>query len=228
MNQEKKIKILWDVDDVVIKTSEYIIEKLNERYNITPPASIYELKDWGYKSIIKRIPDRTERKRLMEDKSEIWELFESDAFWENVKVREGFLNLWNDDIIKDNYEFVFASKGSEKNLESKEKYLKEKLGVKNEEEIKFIGMSLCTEKGKPENHDKSFLDIREGIQIDDRYSCLNTNASLKILLKNYIDTSYNKRIDEREDLYEVNSLEEIKELLIFNVLNNNILLKGWD
>lgn len=222
-NTENKIKIIWDVDDVIIKTSEYIINKLSERYNIVPTASIYDLKDWGYKSIIKKIPNKADRERLLKDKKEIWEMFNSDEFWERVQLREGFLEIWNDAIIKDNYEFIFASKGEEENLQKKEKFLKEKLGV---EELTFIGMDLCTEKGQRENHDKSFLDVSNGIQIDDRYSCLNTNASLKILLKNYIDTTYNTHIEERDDLYEINTLNEFKELLIFNVVHGNILLRG--
>lgn len=220
---DQKIKIVWDVDDVIIKTSEYIINELNKKYNIIPSASIYDLKDWGYRSIITKISKKEDKERLLKDKSEIWQMFASDEFWENVQIREGFLDIWNDIVIRDNYEFVFASKGTDENLTKKEKFLKEKLGT---EKITFIGMNLCAERGQSENHDKSFLDIEGGIQIDDRYSCLNTNAALKILLKNYIDTSYNTHIEERDDLYEINSLEEFKELLIFNVINGNILLRG--
>ena len=60
-----------------------------------------------------------------------------------------------------------------------------------------------------------------GIQIDDNYNYLkDTDAKVKILLKNDKDTNYNSYYlikDNLENLYILNNLEEILNLLIFNV-----------
>lgn len=51
------------------------------------------------------------------------------------------------------------------------------------------------------------------IQIDDRSSCLSSKATLKILIKNNKDTSYNQ--DPPEGTYIVNVLQEAEEILSF-------------
>ena len=46
-----KQKIYIDIDDVLINTSEVVIELLNLTYDLNPPKTIYDLKDWEYRSI---------------------------------------------------------------------------------------------------------------------------------------------------------------------------------
>lgn len=83
-------------------------------------------------------------------------------------------------------------------------------------DIEFIGIPLDLDNP---SYKKDSLDISNGIQIDDKYSCLNTNASLKILLKNFKETDYNQILDVREDLYEINDLFQLKEILLFAIKN---------
>ena len=54
------------------------------------------------------------------------------------------------------------------------------------------------------------------IQVDDNYSNLHSKSGdLKILLKNNRETDYNQAEGGREDLYIVNTLKEIAEIIWF-------------
>lgn len=66
------------------------------------------------------------------------------------------------------------------------------------------------------------------IQVDDRMDCLKGNASIKILIKNNKDFSWNK-IDTNEDnLYVVNNLSEIKAILEFFKNCPNMIKKCYE
>ena len=64
--------------------------------------------------------------------------------------------------------------------------------------------------------------MTDGIQIDDNYSNLrNTKAKIKILVKNYVESTVNNSygmIDTPDNLYNVNSLNEVLDILKFNLL----------
>ena len=72
--------------------------------------------------------------------------------------------------------------------------------------------------------EKASYDMKGGIQVDDVfYNLENTNARLKILLKNDRDTDYNDILTcegNTEDLYVINTLKELKDILIFNIAYN--------
>ena len=73
--------------------------------------------------------------------------------------------------------------------------------------VDFIGLI--------EGQKKSDIDMTNGIQVDDRYDNLNTNATYKILLKNCIETDYNQLLDIREDVYITNTFDEVVESIKF-------------
>jgi len=83
----------------------------------------------------------------------------------------------------------------------KQKILEKKLGY----DIELIHIGPGQEK--------NIVDMNNGIQIDDFYCNLNTNAKTKVLVKNFIDTDYNFVPDIREDLYIVNDWKDIGECL---------------
>ena len=76
-------KIYVDVDDVIFNTSELVIDLLNKYYNIVPPKTIYDLKDWGFKSIYRQV-----------DTKILEEFWESDEFFDNVKINEDFCKFY--------------------------------------------------------------------------------------------------------------------------------------
>ena len=79
--------------------------------------------------------------------------------------------------------------------------------------FKFIGLGL--------EESKANINMSGAIQIDDNFSYLsNTNAKLKILVKNYHDRTYNNsfgNVDTLDNLYNVNDLNDIWQILDFNI-----------
>lgn len=216
----KKQTVFLDIDDVILNSSEVVIEILNKRYNITPPKDCSNIKDWGFKSIVRSLNIK-----------EVEEIFESDEFWDNVKVSEDFLNIWETHQLRTGYDWATVSVGTIDNLKKKEKFLSTYMDFRMEDEKVdiedqynrpiFYGIELndwCS--GEVE---KNIIDMSNGIQIDDKYINLNTNAKLKVLLKNYNETTFNQVPEQREDLYIINNLKEFKEILLFNLDNGRML-----
>ena len=71
MNLEKQ-KIVLDFDDTLVKSSEQIIQMLNQRHNLN--KTIKDLTDWGYSSIYPQITNQ-----------EVTELYSSKDFFEKFE-----------------------------------------------------------------------------------------------------------------------------------------------
>ena len=68
--------------------------------------------------------------------------------------------------------------------------------------------------------------MRNGNQIDDRMDCLrHTNAAVKILLRNNANYSWNIPDVNMENLYVVNSWEEIQEIINFALENTDMFFE---
>ena len=184
-----KEKIYVDADDVILNTSEVIIEFLNNIYNINPSKSINDLKDWKYKSIYRDT-----------DMSLVEKYWETDEFFNKVKINKDFLSFYND--TKDIYEWIIFTQGSKTNLQKKKEYFQQYLP-----NVEMIGID-CSES-------KNQFDLRDGIQIDDNYKNLLSNAYFKILIKNFHETDYNQVLGNHTNLYIVNEWNEIKDILNF-------------
>lgn len=147
---------------------------------------------------------------------ELNSLFVDPEFFSKVRAKDLALDILTDEEIKSNYEINFITIGEGKNLEFKEKYLRDLLGY----DFKFIGIL----PGSVLFGEKASYDMKGGIQVDDVfYNLENTNARLKILLKNDRDTDYNDILTcegNTEDLYVINTLKELKDILIFNIAYN--------
>ena len=199
-----KQKIYWDIDDVVLKTNNQMVKLINEKYlkpNGLKEKSLENIKDWGFNSIYREL-----------NLSQRIELFESEEFWLNVEINEDFLKIAQSGILK-KYNNVFLTQGTEKNLKMKKEFLYNNNQLKKYiEKFDYIGLDI--------NEKKSKINMEKSIQIDDNYENLkNTNASLKILVKNNIETNYNNSfgfIDTPDNLYNVNNLIEALDILKFN------------
>ena len=67
------------------------------------------------------------------------------------------------------------------------------------------------------------MDLSDGIQIDDNYSNLLSNALFKILVKNFHEADYNQVLENHTDLYIVNDWKDIINILNFYKDNMQLL-----
>lgn len=177
-------KIYIDMDDVIINTSETLIKHYCRQTGIN--KNFKDLKDFNFKSIDRKI-----------DKKKLFEYSETDDFWNEVEINPSFLNFYNKHCY--DYEWFIVTKGSDITLRKKLDFLHNKLD--DVMSLNFIGLLL--------DEDKSKVNMKDGIQIDDEYKNLKSNAKYKVLLKNNIDTDYNKVYDAVDNLYIVNTFDEV-------------------
>ena len=75
MKNLEKQKILIDIDDTLLKSSEEIIRELNLKNGTN--KTIDNLKDYGYRSIDKNIT-----------KQDITYMYGSETFWSNIEIND--------------------------------------------------------------------------------------------------------------------------------------------
>ena len=139
---------------------------------------------------------------------QIEEIFESDDFWGYVELNKILVKAFEDGLW-DNYNWVFVTKGTEENLQKKYNYLSQQSFLKSHSNWTYYRLNL--------NESKSKVHMMGGIQIDDLYGNLvNTDADVKILLKNGRDTPFNtpkKETDNFENLYFADDMNHIVSIL---------------
>ena len=196
------ITLYIDIDNTIINTAETFINKYCSEKEIK--KDFYDLKDWNFRSIDRNINIK-----------EFLKYIETKEFFDNVQFYDDFLRFYvkNADL----FNFIFVTIGTETNLKLKKDFILKSLPtIQN---VKYIGI---------QNENKKDIDMSNGIQIDDKYDNLNTNAKLKILQKNYIDTTYNKVKEYREDLYIMQDWKQIGETLEFFNKNKEALKRKDD
>lgn len=195
-------KVFLDCDDTIINSSKCIIDLLNKKNSSN--KTIDDLFDFYYRSIDHAIsPD------------DVIKLFESDDFWNSVQYNTGFLKY--KEFIDSNFDVEIVSCGTELNLEKKKEFLK---GVG----YKFRGVFI----DDTTNLCKSCINMQGGIQIDDNIRSIeNTNAAIKILLKNGHDFSWNNPKPNIDNLYVVQDWEEIYHILEFFKKNPDFICKVY-
>ena len=209
-NTENKITLYLDADDTILDSSKAVIEILNERYNITPPKTVDDMMDWGYRSIYKPLTS-----------NDVTEIYSSDEFFDRVKVNKIFMDFYRKN--KNKFSFVVVTKGTDANIEKKKKYLKRIFG----DDMEYIGIPFQYdyEGNRIISYDKSNINMRHGVQIDDRTDALEgTNANIKILLKNGQDRYWNRDYEHIKNLYVVRDWFEAIEILMF-AYNNHYIFK---
>ena len=197
MNEESNTRpnLYIDIDNTIINTAETFIDMYCKKKGIN--KNFYDLKDWKFRSIDRNI-----------DVKEFLNYIETEEFFNEVQFYDDFLRFY----VKyaDKFNFIFVTIGTRKNLQLKKRFIFRSLPtIKN---VKYIGLE----------NNKNDIDMSDGIQIDDKYDNLNTNAKLKILQKNNIETDYNQVKEYRNDLYIMQDWKQIGESLEF-ILNNKEL-----
>lgn len=207
-----KIMLYVDVDDTILKSSEAIIKILNKRYDINPQKTVNDMKDWGYRSIYKNITDDI-----------VEELYESDEFFNIVEFDQAFLDFYNNN--KNKIDITICTKGTSINIKKKEELIKKTLG----DDITYIGMQFRVDcDGKlVKDYVKSTINMKHGIQIDDRTDVLrNSNANIKILINNDRVRTWNQHYENINNLYVVRNWDEIKQIVLFAYDNHFVFKKS--
>lgn len=141
-------------------------------------------------------------------KEQIEEIFESEEFWNTVQLNETLVKAFEAGLW-DGFNWVFVTKGTEQNLQKKFDYLNQQEFLQNHSNWSYYRLNL--------NESKSKVHMMGGIQIDDLYGNLvNTDADLKILLKNGRDTLFNtskRETDNFENLYFADDMNHIVSIL---------------
>ena len=194
--KENKMRIYIDADDTVLESSRTVIEIINERYSLSPPKDIDDLRCWNYTCIY---PGMTAE--------EVSAIYASEEFFDRVAPDKGFLEVY--EAFKDDFEFVLVTTGTRENLDKKELWFKREFPS-----ILFVGIEFPP-TGNP--FDKSIIPMKGGIQIDDRTDALmSTTASCKVLIQNHLELPWN-RPESGANLYVVQTWKDIGDMLSFTV-----------
>lgn len=206
-----KPNIFIDVDDVILNSSDTVIDILNRKFNLHKTKK--DLKDWGFKSITHEC-----NRQMLED------IFCSKEFWNNVTCKTELIealenNCDNENSLLNSYNWILTTKGDEENHNLKYNYIFNSNNIPffAEHKNKFSYYALY------HGERKDIVNMYGGIQIDDNYNNLKTtDASVKILLKNGIGTNYNDYYltsDNLQNLYIVDNVEEVVQILDFISVN---------
>lgn len=197
----EKQKIVLDFDDTLVKSSEQIIQMLNQKYNLN--KTIKDLKDWGYSSIYPQITSQ-----------EVTELYADKEFFKNVNWNNGTKQFLSK--FKKDYNFIICSKGNKQNLYFKHLFLIAQFEEMNITDWEFIGLE--TNDDTDCNLNKSIVDFSDCLfAVDDNVNALlSINVPKKILIKNYAEYYWNKTPINREDTYVIDDFNDLIEMCDFD------------
>ena len=193
----EKQKILIDIDDTLLKSSEEIIRQLNEKNGTA--KSIDDLTDYQYRSIDSNITQE-----------DINEMYASKEFFDNVNFNEGAIEF----LVKYNkiFDIVFVSYGTEENLVRKVNFLSQLVLSYNLDNIFFAS---C-ETGKANKREVLLDNVY--LAIDNHALHLQElNSPKKILLKNFKEVNWNETPINDEHTYTANSFYDIDSMIEFDL-----------
>ena len=185
-----KIDLFLDFDDTICLTSKQFVKLANKKYKKEEDWN--NINRWDFKDLYPEITN-----------NDIDNIFSSEDFFVDLELCENCLDVINS--IKNLVNIHIATIGTDKNLKNKMKWIKENLNVDfNFNGILDTGIS-----------DKSSVDMSGAIFVDDRIDNLrSSNANIKILYKNYHNYSW-QQIEPNDDIYVVDSWEQIYSILDF-------------
>lgn len=191
-----------DFDNTIVNSSEVIVKMLNEQFGEN--KDYRKLRKYDFRDLFPNCS--------------YWDIekyFESDKMFEQLELYPESYNTLNS--FKDKFENItIVTIGTEDNIEKKRKFIKDKFSFN----INLIDI---------ENHgrsNKSSVDMRDGVFIDDHVDCLHSsNAKIKILIKTNENAEWSK-IEPNEDIYVVNNWYEVYSILDFITKNEEMYL--WD
>lgn len=195
-------KILIDIDDTFLKSSEEIIRQLNNKNGTS--KTIDDLVDYGYRSIDNNITQE-----------EINQMYASNEFFQNVDFNDGAIEF----IVKYSkiFDIIFVSYGTEENLLKKAVLLNELVYAYNLNNVFFASFEI----GRANKSEILLNNVY--LAIDNHSKHLNElNAPKKILLKNFKEVNWNKTPINDEYTYIVNSFSDIDQMIEFDLQLKNM------
>lgn len=185
-----KIDLFLDFDDTICLTSKQFVKLANKKYKKEEDWN--NINRWDFKDLYPEITN-----------NDIDNIFSSEDFFVDLGLCENCLDVINS--IKNLVNIHIATIGTDKNLKNKMKWIKENLNI----DFNFNGI---LDTGI---NDKSSIDMSGAIFVDDRADNLrSSNANIKILYKNYHNYSW-QQIEPNDDIYVVDSWEQICSILDF-------------
>lgn len=185
-----KIDLFLDFDDTICLTSKQFVKLANKKYKKEEDWN--NINRWDFKDLYPEITN-----------NDIDNIFSSEDFFVDLELCENCLDVINS--IKNLVNIHIATIGTDKNLKNKMKWIKENLNI----DFNFNGI---LDTGI---NDKSSIDMSGAIFVDDRADNLrSSNANIKILYKNYHNYSW-QQIEPNDDIYVVDSWEQICSILDF-------------
>ena len=194
-----KIKLFLDFDDTITLSAKQFVKIANKKFNTNKDWR--DVKKWNFIDLYPNI--------TYED---IDSIFCSKDFFVDLEIIDDVLKCLND--IKNSIDINIVTIGKPRNLENKKIWLSE-----NFKNIKynFVGITETF------NINKSSIDMKNGIFIDDRFNMLqSSNAPTKILFKNFNSFEWQEH-DPGSNVYIVNTWDEIHDMLKFYLNHNNFL-----
>jgi 5'(3')-deoxyribonucleotidase len=195
-------KILIDIDDTFLKSSEEIIRQLNERNGTS--KTIDDLTDYKYRSIDSELTQE-----------EIQQMYASSDFFDNVAFNDGAIEF----LIKYSkiFDIVFVSYGTEENLLRKTKMLNDLVIKHVLSGVYFAGFEI----GKS-NKSEILLD-NVYLAIDNHSQHLaELKAPKKVLIKNFHSGDWNEPPINDEHTYIVNTFDDINKMIDFDLKLKNM------
>lgn len=143
-----------------------------------------DLKDKNFRSIYKDFSDE-----------DLKNIITSNYFWENVKISDKFKKFYNK--FKNTYKWYVIEKNINERCTLRDDFIKNNIGI----DVIYDYIDEFKE---------NFLSIHINT---DSNALLNSNARIKILLKNGYDKPWNKTVYNIEDLYILNDWEDLDSLI---------------
>lgn len=180
-----KTKLYLDFDGVIVDTVAAIVSCYNEDYRyykkfreINPS----EIDTYGFTEL------------ELASKHYVDHLFNRPRLFERLQFMDNAEEALN--ILKDKYEIGIVSLGYNPNLVAKQIWVKEHMPYVKPENIHLVNMK--------KHHDKSHLDLSDGIFLDDSSQILqNTNAKRKYLFGDIYSWNKDWSGDRLHNWYEV-------------------------
>lgn len=199
---DDKIKLFLDFDETITLSTKQFVKVANKKFNVN--KDWHESRLWNFTDLYPEITVK-----------DVNEIFRSDDFFVDLEPHKGVIETI--ESLKDKIDLHIATIGIKENLNKKVKWIKDNL-----KDIEFEFTGILDDDGDI-IYDKSSIDMSDSIFIDDRIDNLrSSNAKLKILYKDYRNYSW-QETDCSDDIYIVNSWEEIYEILSFFIKHKEMI-----
>ena len=173
--QKRKHDLFLDFDSTMVNSTKRLVEILNEQFG--KKEDWEELRQYDGQDLF---PEAT--------RQDVIAVFDKEEFFEGLEIFDGCLDVVKK--YKDYFNIKIATIGTKQNLYYKKIFC----NLNFDFDYEFLGI-------EKDGMGKHMIDMSDGILIDDHVDNIRTsNAKVRILFKNGIDTDWNK-VEYDDPLY---------------------------